>query len=187
MITLETDRLVIRNFKSGDWRDLREMIVKYQASDVAIYDHKWPTDAEEIKSVAEWFAGGDRFLAVCLKTTGKLIGFISLHPKEDEKVNVYSLGYVFNIDYHGQGYATESCRAVLDYAFGTLAADSVVTGTAEANAPSCRLLRRLGFTETGDRHTGSFHETLEGDPIEFTGLSFAMSREAWMVLGQATA
>jgi RimJ/RimL family protein N-acetyltransferase len=175
MTKLETERLIIRNFKADDWQDLQEMAVKYQASEYAQYDHKWPTDTEEIKDVAEWFAGGDDYLAVCLRATGKLIGFIALKSKE-EADGEYSLGYVFNPDHHGQGYATEGCQAILDYAFGSLNAERVVTGTAEANTPSCQLLRRLGMRKMG-QHTASFHETPAGEPIEFVALSFALSRE----------
>ncbi len=182
MTTLETERLIIRNFKADDWQDLQEMAVKYQASEYAQYDHKWPTDAEEVQGIAEWFAGDDDYLAVCLRATGKLIGFIALKSDEDklatEGGGEFSLGYVFNPVYHGHGYATEGCQAILDYAFGSLGAERVVTGTAAANTPSCQLLKRLGMRETG-QHTASFHETLEGEPIEFIALSFALSRDEW--------
>ena len=183
MTPLETERLIIRNFKADDWQDLQEMAVKYQESEYAQYDHEWPTDAEEIQDVAEWFAGGDDYLAVCLRETGKLIGFIALKSYEEKDApeggGEFSLGYVFNPDYHSQGYATEGCRAVLDHAFRPLGAERVVSGTAAANTPSCQLLRRLGMRETG-QHTASFYETSEGEPIEFVALSFTLSRDEWV-------
>jgi ribosomal-protein-alanine N-acetyltransferase len=185
MTTIETARLVIRNFGVDDWHDLYEMVTQYQASEYAQYDHPWPTAADEIKGVAEWFASGERYLAVCLKTTGKLIGFICLNPGEKEASLVFNLGYVFHVDYRGQGYATEGCRAMLDHAFGELGADRVVTGTAAPNEPSCRLLQRLGMKETG-RDTGSFRETEDGKPIEFQAISFAISREEWLALDRAS-
>jgi ribosomal-protein-alanine N-acetyltransferase len=184
MTAIETDRLAIRNFHADDWPDLREMILQYQASAYAQYDHPWPTGTDEIKGVTEWFAEGDSYLAVCLKTTSKLIGFIALNPHEEQDDLEFGLGYVFNADYHGKGYATEGCRAVLDYAFGQLGADRVSTGTAAANHPSCRLLRRLGLRETG-QGTASFRKTQDGKPIEFVSLSFAISRDEWLVLSQA--
>jgi RimJ/RimL family protein N-acetyltransferase len=179
--SIETDRLVIRNFRAGDWPDLQEMILRYQASDMAQYDHEWPTSADEIKGVAEWFASGDSYLAVCLRTTGKLIGLISLNPQEQQAAPVFGLGYVFHEDHFGQGYATEGCRAVIDYAFGPLAADSVTSGTAAANHRSCRLLRRLGLRQTG-RGTSSFQKTQDGDPIAFASLTFAITRDEWLAL-----
>ena len=35
----------------------------------------WPTGTAEIQGIVAWFARGDDYLAVCLKSTGKLIGF----------------------------------------------------------------------------------------------------------------
>jgi RimJ/RimL family protein N-acetyltransferase len=182
---LETDRLIIRNFHVDDWRDLHEMILQYQASEYAQYDHQWPTGMDEIKGITEWFAEGDSYLAVSLKTTGKLIGFIALNPHKEQDDVEFGLGYVFNADYHRRGYATEGCRAVLDYAFDQLGADRVSTGTAAANHPSCQLLRRLGLRETG-QGTASFRETQDGEPIEFTSLSFAISRDEWLARRQAS-
>ena len=179
MEMIETSRLTIRNFRPEDWRDLHEMIVQYQASEVAQYDHKWPTSEDEVKGVAEWFAGGDTYLGVCLQETGKLIGLFALNPKEEQNSRTFGFGYVFHPGYRGKGYATEAGRAVLDYAFRLLAADGLSTGTAEANEPSCRLLGRLGFRESG-RGTGSFREREDGEPIEFATLSFALSRDEWL-------
>jgi len=150
MTTMETDRLTIRNFSVNDWEALREMILQYQASEYAAYDHPWPTAPDEIRKAAEWFAGGDSYLVVCLKDTGRFIGFVCLNPEEHGGESALNIGYIFNFDYHGRGYATEACRAALARAFDELGAARVVTGTAKANLPSCRLLKRLGLKETGE-------------------------------------
>jgi ribosomal-protein-alanine N-acetyltransferase len=177
MEAILTDRLSIRNFRVDDWRDLQEMVLKYEASEYAQYDHQWPASEEEVQGVAKWFAGGDGFLAVCLGA--KVIGFVALNREEDQSASVYNLGYVFNEDYHGYGYATEACRAVLDRAFGVLRADHVVTGTAAVNTPSCRLLERLGLRKISES-TNSLRERADGTPIEFLGLTFAVSRDEWL-------
>jgi ribosomal-protein-alanine N-acetyltransferase len=176
---IETDRLVIRNFRADDWPDLQEISVKYKASEYAQYDQEWPTSADEIKGMVKWLAEGDRFFAVCLRSTGKVIGLIALNPKPDQGDRVYGLGYVFNSDYYRQGYATESCRAIVDYAFDALQADRLTVGTALANEPSRRLLKKLDFKESG-RGITSFRKAPDGTPIEFASLSFALSREHWL-------
>jgi RimJ/RimL family protein N-acetyltransferase len=175
---IRTERLAIRRFELDDWKALREMILQYQASPYAIYDHPWPTSANEIKGVTEWFASGDRFHAVCLKETGRLIGFVSLNTKEDIDNRVFGLGYCFNFDYHRQGYATEACRAAIDHAFDQLDAQSFVTGTGAENIPSCRLLERLGFRRTA-QGTGAFWETEDGEPIEFLGYTYTLTKDEW--------
>jgi len=178
VIPLETERLVIRDFVGDDWRDLHEMILLYQASEYAMYDHKWPTSEKEIRGVTEWFASGDRFRAVYLKETAKLIGFISLNLKEEGEGKVYGFGYVFHTGYQGQGYATEACRAVLDHAFEPLAADRITTGTAKANLPSVRLLKKLGLRVVQERVGTSWKEQ-DGKPIEVVTLSLTMTRDEW--------
>jgi hypothetical protein len=77
VISLETDRLVIRSFCLEDWQELWELAARYQASEWAKYDHPWPISTEEVKDMAEWFAGDDGYLAVCLKSAGKLIGLLN--------------------------------------------------------------------------------------------------------------
>ena len=177
MILLETERLLIRNFRVGDWEALHEIISQYESSEFAAYDQPWPTAPEEIKKITEWFADGDSYLAVCLKVAGRLIGFVALNQQQDDD-RTFSLGYIFHFDYHGQGYATEACRAVLAYAFDRLQAHRVVTGTAAANRASCRLLERLGFKKTSES-TPSFRTTPDGQPIQFVGYTFELSRDEW--------
>lgn len=175
MIPIETERLVVRNFNVNDWDVLHKMIVQYEASEYAAYDQPWPTSVEEIKGITKWFASGDNFLAACLKETSQFIGFVALSPEEGEE---YNLGYVFDSNYHGQGYATEACNAVLHRAFGPLKASRVISGTAAVNRSSCRLLERLGFRKTGEETT-SFRATEDGKPIEFLGYVYALSNDEW--------
>ena len=174
MIELSTGRLYIRNFTVGDTDALHEMILQYAASPYALMDHKWPTEKEEIRKVAEWFAGGDQFLAVCLKESDKFIGFVQMNAEETS-----GLGYIFNSDYHRNGYATEACSAVLDDAFTNRGVFKVVTGTSSENIPSCRLLKRLGFTITGEG-VGSFHTDESGKPIEFPSYTFTLTNGEWL-------
>lgn len=178
MTILETERLVIRSFQTNDWQALYELIIQYLASEFAAYDHQWPTSHEEIRKVTEWFARGDSYLAVCLKGTSRLIGFVSLNPEKGECKRQFNTGYVFNPFFHGRGYAAEACRAVLRRAFGQLQADRVVAGTAAVNKASCRLLERLGFHKVAEE-TASFKTGDDGKPIVFLGYRYAISKDEW--------
>ncbi|MGE5604095.1 MAG: GNAT family N-acetyltransferase [Bacteroidota bacterium] len=175
MKVIETERLIIRNFETDDWKALQEMIIQKESSEYAIYDHPWPTSENEIKGIVEWFSKGDKFLAVCLKETGKFIGFISLNGENTE----FDLGYCFNFDYHGNGYATEGCIVLLDYAFTNLNAETIKSSTAADNQPSCNLLYRLGMKKISEG-IASFNKTSEGKPIEFIGYTFALTRNEWL-------
>ena len=154
------------------------MIVQYQASELAAYDQPWPTSEEEIKGITQWFASGDNYLAVCLKEPSQFIGFVALNPEAGEDSQVYNIGYIFDANFHGKGYATEACREVLCHAFEQIHTDKVVTGTAAVNRASCRLLERLGFQKIGES-IGSLRTTADGKPIEFLGYTYALTREEW--------
>ena len=173
MIELETERLFIRNFKADDWKDLAELAMKYEETDLAKYDEgPWPNNLEEYKGIVQNFAKADNFLAVVLKENNKLIGLIFKAAKEESR---FEFGFNFDSDFQGRGYATESCKAILEYLFEVLDAVLVTAGTAKINKPSNRLLTRLGFKLVGDKII-SFRKDEEGKPIEFVGVDYSLSR-----------
>jgi RimJ/RimL family protein N-acetyltransferase len=177
MLELVTEQLVIRNFTSSDWNDLFEIGLNYEESEYAKYDHgPWPNSPDVYKGIVESWAKNDDFLAVTLKENHNLIGFISL-PKREKRI--FDFGFVFHTDYHGSGYATEGCKMVVKHVFDVLFADQINTGSAKDNTSSCNLLKRLGFTPTGENII-SFREDEKGNPINFVGIDFTLSREDWL-------
>lgn len=60
----------------------------------------------------------------------------------------FELGYWLAPRAHGLGYATEAARAVLEMQFAD-DESTVAAGYFEGNAPSARVLAKLGFVETG--------------------------------------
>ncbi len=165
MVSLETDRLIIRNFRPDDWQELQELAMAYQGSEEAKFEPPWPTSKEEVQGMASWFSGGDSYLAVWLKGIPKLIGLIAIERREGQEQRLHNLGYVFHPGYHGQGYATEGCWAAMAYLFGNLAADGILTGTHPENTSSVALLNRLGLR------------------VIAAG-EYVISREEWLTLGQ---
>ena len=55
------------------------------------------------------------------------------------------IGWTFAEREWGKGYASEAARAVLDFAFETLALAEVFSQTSESNTSSTRMMHRLGF------------------------------------------
>ena len=73
MKLLKTERLIVRNFKPEDWRDLQAYVSQ---KEVTQYDHDYPSTDEDCKGIAEYFSKGSGFWAACLKDNGKMIGAI---------------------------------------------------------------------------------------------------------------
>lgn len=143
---METERLYIRKFVAGDIDDFCELIRDKMASPYAIYDSAFPTDDAGLREVLGYFASTDEFWALELKEESKIIGFISLNHVDDTSRN---LGYCLHTQWQGKGYATEAARRMIRYAAEELGFDKLVTGTADENLPSVRLLDKLGFVKVG--------------------------------------
>lgn len=82
----------------------------------------------------------------------RLIGFGGLFKKQEEMPRLL---YGLHPDFHGQGFATEAARGVLEYVFDVLVFPIVLADVDEANAASVRVLEILGMRETKREISGS--------------------------------
>jgi len=179
MIRLESERLVLRNFRPTDWEDMLEISQQYEQTDMAQYDQEFPQTPEEMKELVGILGSGDEFVAVVLKDRSKVIGLIQFQRKQkyvDEIV--HGFGAVFNSDYQGKGYAFESSKTALEYLFEEVAIDKCVAGTAVVNTKSRKLTERLGFREV-TRKQVHFRSDSAGNPINFMYVIYEMSKEDW--------
>jgi RimJ/RimL family protein N-acetyltransferase len=76
---------------------------------------------------------------------GELAGCAGLRPYRE---GIPELGFHFRPQFHGRGLGEEAARAVIGYAFETLAVQSLFAGHHPDNAASKRLLIKLGFRYT---------------------------------------
>lgn len=54
--------------------------------------------------------------------------------------------------YQQQGYATEACRAMIDYGFKEIGLPRLMNEIAPDNVPSAHLCERLGFRQVSNVH-----------------------------------
>ena len=74
-----------------------------------------------------------------------MMGYI-LFKRQDE--GVYEMGWIYNSSFWRQGYAYESCKAVIDYAFAELKAYKVFAEAIDA-VKSVGLMQKLGMRHEG--------------------------------------
>lgn len=91
MIRIETKRLVLRPFTAADWRDFQELSVDWAAAPGPAFD-KWPTTEEACKDSVQHMATRDKYLALCLRESGKVVGLLALNGFEKE--GCMDLGHV---------------------------------------------------------------------------------------------
>ena len=135
--------MLIRRFRPEDWRDLHGYLSQPEVVRFEPYD---VFTQKASKKEAARRAGGDSFWAVCLRDSSKLIGNIYL---SEQAFGTWELGYVFNENFQGMGYATEAARALLSDIFANQNARRAVAMCNPLNAASWRLLERLGFRREG--------------------------------------
>lgn len=174
---LETQRLVLRRFQAEDWADLHEYlsceeVVKYEPHDIF--------KEEDSKAEALRRASDQAFWAVCLQDTGKVIG--NLYFQEQE-FQTWELGYVFNREFQGRGYAAEACNKLLEYGFNTLQVRRVTAHCDPRNAPSWRLLERLKMRREGHfLQTGYFKSDERGLPLWHDTYAYGILGSEWLNL-----
>lgn len=139
---IETKRLILRNFSSGDAPALQvilgdELVMEYIEP---------PYDLEKTKVFLQSFCI-DRHgaLACCLRESGELIGYLLFNEFE---ADVYELGWIFNRNFWRKGYAYEACSALLSFAFETIGAHKVFAETIDS-VKSVRLMEKLGMQREG--------------------------------------
>ena len=141
-IILETERLILRRYRESDLQDLFEYL---SDPEVVRFEPYKPKTLEETREDLAWRVSTEEMTAVELKAEGKLIGNVYLGRRDFESLE---MGYVFNRRYWGQGFAAESCRALIGRAFEQ-GAHRVFAECDPRNRASWRLLEALGFAREG--------------------------------------
>jgi RimJ/RimL family protein N-acetyltransferase len=177
MKILETERLLVRNFKAEDWQDLQEYV---KQKEIFKFEPEWDISEEGCKNACIYFSKENVFLAVELKATGKMIGHIYFNRAEPEEFKNWELGYIFSILYQGKGYATEACRRLIHYAFEELGAHRVSAKCSPDNTASWKLLERLQMRKEGHSlRCVTFKKTPQGEPIWWDEYLYAILAEEW--------
>ncbi|HEU5483128.1 MAG TPA: GNAT family N-acetyltransferase, partial [Sphingomicrobium sp.] len=92
--------------------------------------------------------------AVARKPDDKLVGMLSLfnawRDLQPEFGEEPEMGWIFAAEMHGQGFASEACSAVLDWAEAHLEPTPIWAIIAPKNEPSFRLAERLGFERVSE-------------------------------------
>lgn len=161
---IRTERLVLRNWREGDAGRLFAL-----ASDPLVgpacgwAPHR---DVEESRSL---IAGGPlsnpESYAICLASTGEIIGSISLKPAAENfdiaAEGDLEVGYWLGSEYWGRGYASEALDALVRRAFDDLGCAVLWCGFFEGNDRSRRCMEKRGFTHV--KSSPGFERPLLGD------------------------
>ena len=150
MLTLETSRLTLRNWRENDVSSYMLL-----ANDVGYNCFSPPgrflvnSQQEAREKIHERMELFDRQrlgkFPVFLKATGEFVGTCGMEPFELEGKSEVELGYRLCLKHWGRGYAQEAAAAVLSYGFGELNRPRIMAFVLPQNRASVKILEKLGF------------------------------------------
>ncbi|GAW42167.1 Acetyltransferase family protein [Brevundimonas sp. SH203] len=143
MKPIETDRLILRRFQAGDAADLFAYLHQPRA---ACFLSMRLADLDAAKAEAVKRAGSDDIIAVQSRADGRVIGEVFAHFEEPD---TWSIGWSFNGDVAGRGYASEAAGALVDHLFADRGARRLYAYVEDDNLASQRLCERLGMRREG--------------------------------------
>lgn len=137
-----TERLTVRKFEPNDFEDLAEILTD---SEVIYFEPYETFTREACVQEAVKFSESEEFFAVILNN--KVIGKIYFSKKD---FGSYEIGYTFNGEYQGKGYAYESVKGMIVYAFSDLDVRRIFAEINARNTKSIRLVQRLGMRKEAE-------------------------------------
>jgi RimJ/RimL family protein N-acetyltransferase len=175
---VRTDRLLLRPLTSDD---LDALLAYRSRPDVCRYVPFEPMDRPAIvdRLAGPWARtaltdeGQSLTFGAELARTGQLVGDVVLfwHSRHHRGGEI---GYVFNPDFAGHGYATEAATALLRLGFDGLGLHRIVARLDERNEASAGVARRLGMRQEARLID---NEIFKGEWS--TELDFALLADEW--------
>ena len=145
--TFETTNLIIRRWREGDAEDLRQYAIYKNGTGFEAWE-QWPTELEECRKCAAYFANSDTGWAVERKADSRLIGFVSFNEVKDRLLD---FGHGFTHPLTNADETTEALAVMVQHAFDTLDIDAVDARNEKAWTDNTASLFALGFVELEDK------------------------------------
>jgi ribosomal-protein-alanine N-acetyltransferase len=163
MRNLESDRLILRNWRISDLEDYHKIASNKKVSDLAGFrlktnkveslntlekfiavsdDSKWEMKLKELNQLVFW--------AIELKEISRAIGWFELCEAtwkvEEEKFKyAKEIGFVLGEEYWGQGLMPEAIKLVLNYLFEEEGIQAVMCSHFINNSQSEKVIKKCGF------------------------------------------
>lgn len=167
-----TARLILRPARKDDLMDMHAVL-----SDPRAMTWWSSPPHDSLDQTADWLdsmlARGASGLDFVIEIDGRVIGKAGFWKAPE-------LGYVLHPDWWGRGLAQEAVGAAIDHLFRTTDFGDATADVDPSNAPSIRLLERLGF-----KKTGFAERTWNVGGVWCDSFYYGLSRGNWIVQSKA--
>ncbi len=176
---LTTSRLILRNMRMNDARDIYEYSCDPQVARHVLWEaHQniHQTRAYIRYVLRQYRTGTPSSFCIALKETGKVIGTIGFMWVSSENRSA-EVGYSLSRSYWNQGYMTEALAAVLRFGFETLNLNRIEAQHELDNPASGRVMEHVGMLREGTLRERLYNKSRFVD-VEL----YAILREEWRKL-----
>jgi RimJ/RimL family protein N-acetyltransferase len=146
---VETDRLVLRRFARSDLDDLAVVFAKPEVWQFPLGRAVTRDETDEFlrAQIDQYDSCGVACWLAIERATGRIVGYvgISVPTFYPQILPTVEVGWRFDPDVWGRGFATEGARAALTQSFGPLGLDRVCSLPQAENTASVRVAERLGM------------------------------------------
>lgn len=174
---IETERLILREFREADWPD----ILAYWRDPLYRRYNPDPEDVEQtVSHLVDTFVSSQAEqprrhwqLAIVDREDGRLLGNCGIRV-DNAALRQANIGYELDPRAWGRGYATEAARSILDFGFAELGMCRVWAECVADNVRSARVLERLGM-----RREAHFREHKHDNGRWWDTLIYAILEREW--------
>jgi ribosomal-protein-alanine N-acetyltransferase len=151
LLTLETDRLLLRKMSMSDAADVFEYASNPEVAQYTSWSaHQTISDSQQFLEsvIAKYAAGQPMDWGIAHKRDRKLIGTCGFaswaisHARGE-------IGYVLSRQYWGQGYMTEAVKAVISFGFHVMLLNRIQATCMLENVASARVMEKVGMQYEG--------------------------------------
>lgn len=143
---IKTERLFLRTIAEADAMIVRDLDLtkgEYETEAAALEWIRWVEKKnDEGRLIINFY--------IWLTQSNQCIGRVYIHSKPELNGEV-EIGYGINEEHRNNGYATESAKAVVQFAFEKAGQDVLVAIVKPENIASRRVIEKLGFANYGIR------------------------------------
>lgn len=175
MQTLESERLILRDFAE---RDADDLFCYASDPDVGPRAGWKPHESrEESLEIIRMFQREDNVWAIERKRDRRVIGSLGLHVDKWRNLpDARMFGYVLAQDCWGFGYMSEAVTCAMRYGFGRLDLRLLSVSHYTFNDRSRRVIEKCGFV-----HEGTLRQTfLRYDGAVFDEAVYSITKEEWL-------
>ena len=156
--TIKTERLLLRPFTLTDAKNVQKFAGNINVSKTTLnipHPYSDGTAEEWIKTHQKnWHSKSEITYAITISNTSLLIGAISLISIKDNQAEI---GYWIGEPFWGNGYCTESTKAIIKFSFSQLGLNYLLAEHLSSNPASGKVMKNAGMvhaksSKTKDRY-----------------------------------